>query len=131
LSYRQLALATAAGLLLASLPFVRYVHLLNDGEAHADHEPRHGGQLGMVGEYHIEVRRHAGRVEAFVSDAWRRPLRPREGAIVFDRGSTTPLKWEGYRLVGPDAKEAREVEAIAWLADGTRLAVSFDFSSAP
>ena len=125
-------LAVAAGLLLASFPFLRYAHVGPPGAPHADHAPRYGGQLGMVGDYHVEVRRHRGAVETFVSDAWRRPVRPREGWIGFDRAaSLTPLTWENDRFVGSDTAEARELRAVVILSDGTRLSIDFDFSPSP
>ena len=67
--------AVAGGVMLASLPVVHFAHLGGGhGESHADHDARHGGQLGMVGDYHIEVVRRRGEVQVFVSDAWRRPV---------------------------------------------------------
>jgi hypothetical protein len=128
MSARRTLLAVASGLLLATLPFLHYVHW-GGHPAHADHEPHHGGQLGMAGDHHVELRRSGDEVEAFVSDAWRRPLRPRQGWLVFDRARTAPLTWRGDRLVAPDLP-AREIEAVVILDDGTRLAVSFDFADA-
>jgi len=128
----RLCVSVAVGLLLATFPFLRYAHLGSPGAAHADHAPRHGGLLGMTGDFHIEVRRHRGAVEAFVSDAWRRPVRPREGWLVFDRAAAvTPLKWEEHRLIGPDVADAHEIQAVVVLADGTRLSIDFDFSRPP
>jgi hypothetical protein len=126
MSRGRFAGALALGLVLASLPFAQYVRL--GGEAHVDHAPRHGGQLGMVGAYHVELARRRGMVEAFVSDAWRRPVRPRQGWVAFDGGAPELLSWDSYRLVGRDVTAGRVIEATVVLADGTRLAVSFDFS---
>jgi hypothetical protein len=128
----RLGLSVVAGLLLASVPFVRYTNLGHRGAAHADHAPRHGGQVGMAGDFHIEVRRDRDTIEAFVSDAWRRPVRPREGWVVFDRnGAVIPLAWKGHRLIAPDMAAAREIQAVVVLSDGTRLSIDFDFSSSP
>ena len=120
--------AIAAGSLLATLPFWPYLPLGGAVGPHVDHEPRHGGQLGMVGEHHIEVVRHRGRVEVFVSDAMRRPVRPRAGHIVFDGEQETPLTWANHRLSGVDHPAAREIDAHVTLSDGTEIAISFDFS---
>lgn len=121
----RLALAVAAGLLLAAVPFLRYVHF-GGAEAHANHEARHGGQLGMAGEHHVELVRRDGAVEIYVSDAWRRPLRPAGGSVAFDRGGAVELRWSGHRLVAPDAPAARQVDAAIRLEDGTSLAIGFD-----
>ena len=123
----RVVLAVVAGLALATLPFLHYM-ALGGVEAHADHEPRYGGQLGMVGDHHIELRRQGGVVEAFVSDARRRAVRPRDAWAKFDGGHSTRLEWDRYRLVGADVADAERVEADVILDDGTRLTIGFDFS---
>jgi hypothetical protein len=125
----RIAFAAAAGLLLATMPLWRYTPGGGTGEGHQDHEPRHGGQLGMVGDAHIEVVRRLGAVEMYVSDARRRPVQPAAGWVVFDRAERRALRWRGHRLVGDDLPAAREIEAVAQLDNGTTLALSFDFGA--
>lgn len=125
---KRFALAIAAGLLLATMPLWRYAHVGGPGESHMDHEPRHGGQLGMVDDAHVEVVRRLGKVQVFVSDAWRRPLAAANAWAVFDRADQQPLEWSGDRFVGDDDPAAREVEAVVVLSDGRRLAISFDYN---
>src|SRR5262249_42581535 len=122
--------AVAVGLLAASTPFLHYASFGGSAPPHADHEPHYGGQLGMIGDQHIEVVRRRGRVEVFVSDARRRPLHPLHGWAVFDRGQARPLAWTDHRLAGDDVVGARAIEAIVVLEDGTRLALEFDYSNA-
>ena len=124
----SIASALAFGLLLASLPFSPYLAGLGGIEPHADHAPRHGGQLAMVGEHHIEVVRRRGTVEVFLSDARRRPIDALSGLVVFDGQEQVGLEHGSDRWRAPDRAAAHEVEAIMLLADGTRLAISFDFS---
>ncbi len=119
----RLTLALATGSFLFAVPFL---HFGIPGAAHSDHAPRHGGQLGMVGDHHLEVVRRGDTIEVFVSDAWRRPLTARGGRLRFDRAATRPLRAAGDHLIGPDIAGSREVEAQVTLPDGTALALSFD-----
>ena len=118
-------LATAAGLVLFAIPFVRYLHLGDPAAPHTDHRPRNGGVLRMVGDHHVELRRWRGRVEVFVSDAVRAPVRGTGGWLVLGGADRTRLVDEGDRLVAagvpPDA--ALAVELV--LTDGDTL--SWDF----
>jgi hypothetical protein len=123
----RVAAAVGAGLVLAALPFLHYASFGPAAAAHADHEARYGGQLGMVDDHHIELRRRNGLVEAFVSDARRGGVQPRAGWVVFDRRGREPLRWNGHHLIGTDQREARETEVIV-VVDDRRLALSFDWS---
>ena len=118
--------AVAAGLALGALPFLHYAHLGGPGAPHADHAPRHGGRLVMTGDHHVELVRRRGRVEAFVSDARRRALRPSAGWVRFDGATSSPLRWRDDRLVADDVPEAQEVAVSVVLPDGTHLAADFD-----
>jgi len=123
----RIGVAIGGGLLLAALPFLHYASFGGAVAAHADHEPRYGGQLGMVGDHHIELRRRNGAVEAFISDATRHPVQPSAGWVIFDRTRREALRWNGHHLIGPDDGEARETEVIV-VVDGDRLALGFDWS---
>lgn len=126
-NWRRLV-AIAVGVFLFAVPFLRYSPYGHAGEAHMDHEARYGGQLGMVGDHHIEVRRSGGRVEAYVSDARRHPVKPRRGWLSFGGAELVPLSWERYRLVADDVPRVDDIEVIVLLAGGTRLATTFDFA---
>ena len=78
---RRIGLAIAFGLALSSLPFLRYLHLGHATLPHVDHAPRHGGQLHMVGDRHLELVRRRGRIEVFTSDALRQPVAVRGGSL--------------------------------------------------
>jgi hypothetical protein len=122
--------AVALGLVLATIPFLRYAASEHDhGKAHMDHTPHHGGQLGMVGDHHVEVVRRNGRVEVFVSDAYRRPVEAVSGRLVFAGDKTVAMERAEGKLVCEDVASARELEVEATLTDGTKLAVSFAFPS--
>lgn len=123
----RLLCAVAAGLFLATLPFWRYLPFGGAHGPHMDHEPRHGGQLGMVGDHHVEVVRRQGRVEVFVSDARREAITPRSGRVVFDRTDHAALVWRDHRFIADDRPAATEIEARVFLTDATELAISFDF----
>lgn len=124
--------ALAAGLVLGSMPWWWYAaHGLAGGGAHANHEPRHGGELAMAGDHHVELVRRGGRLELYVSDAWRRPLRPRDAHVVVDTTTRVPLRWDAVRSVGAVADRARTIEAVVTLHDGGRLAVTFEEAGEP
>ncbi len=96
--------AIAIGLILGAIPFVRYglggTHRHGAGP-HTDHEARHGGQVLMVGDYHLEVVDDGTLIEIYLSDASRRPLRPASSSVAFDDGPETSLAWRSYRSVVP------------------------------
>ena len=118
--------ALALGLALATVPFLRYAHLGDGAAAHVDHEPHHGGLLGMAGDHHVELYRHRGRLEVFVSDAARRQVRPHAGRVVADGTHTVALAWRNHRLQGDDVPGARRMDVAVALADGETLSVGFD-----
>jgi hypothetical protein len=121
-------IAVAGGLFLATLPYWRYLPFGGVGAAHMDHEPRHGGQLGMTGDHHIEVVRRRGQLEVFVSDAQRRPLAPQSGRVLFDGGHEAALVWEDHRLVAADRPAATVIDVRVVLTEATTLGLGFDFS---
>lgn len=122
----KILFAVTTGVVLATLPFLHFTHLGEHAEAHTDHEPRHGGQLGMVGDHHIELVRRRGEVQVFVSDAWRRPVQPSSGSVTFDGGAPQPLAWRNHRLVGADQSTARTIAVEVAVVDDQRIATSFD-----
>ena len=128
---RRIGLAIAFGLALSSLPFLRYLDLGRAALPHVDHAPRHGGQLHMVGDRHLELVRRRGRIEVFTSDALRQPVAVRGGSLSFDTREATPLRWDDHRLVAGDDAQAGAVEVVVILEDGTRLATRFELSGAP
>ena len=120
--------AIALGLVLASFPFVMFGvasgHTHGAG-AHMDHLPRFGGQLGMVGDHHLELVRKDGRVLVYASDAARRPLRALRGSVRFDDGAERELVAKRFKLEGPDDPSADEATCSVWLVDGAHLQLSF------
>jgi hypothetical protein len=92
--------AVIIGLFLGATPFLRYgiggAH--SHGAApHSDHDPRHGGQVLMLGDHHVELVDRDGAIQLYLSDASRRPIRPAWASVSFDGGPEIPLLWRGYR----------------------------------
>ena len=125
---RQRAVAVVAGVVLAALPFWRYAAPLWTATPHADHEPWYDGQLGMVGEHHVELVRSARGVEVYVSDAWRRPVRPTRAWLAVDGGPPIALRPDGERLVADTPLDGREATVTAVLSDGRPLAITFQLA---
>ena len=119
----RLGLAVAVGLVLCALPFLRYVHVGHGLVPHADHAPRRGGVLLMVGDHHLELVRARDRIELFTSDAVRTPTRPDRALAGWSREDPIPLVWEGDRFVGPALRGA--IDVVVVLPDGTRLETRF------
>lgn len=94
--------AIAVGLVLCAMPFLWYG--LGGGHSHAagphsDHGARHGGHLFMLHDYHLELVEHRDSVELYLSDSFRRPLRPSFCEVVFDGRSPLPCEWRSHRSV--------------------------------
>ena len=51
----HIGLAIAAGLALSAMPFLRYIHVGHALLPHTDHAPRHGAQLRIVADDHIDL----------------------------------------------------------------------------
>jgi hypothetical protein len=94
---------------------------------HMDHEPHHGGQLGMVGDFHIELVEIGDSVEIYLSDAERRPLPPTSGTIVFDTGTWQPLARGSTFLRAPTDKNAEEVTVKIATSENAGQSVEISF----
>jgi len=94
--------AAAVGFILFAMPFLLYGlgggHTHGDGP-HSDHGARHGGQVLMVSDYHLELVEHPDSVELYLSDAFRRPLRPASCSVEFDGRRTAICEWRSHRSV--------------------------------
>jgi hypothetical protein len=122
--------AIGLGLALATIPFVRYRYASPHHGAHTDHAPRHGGVLGMVGDVHLEVVRRAGHIEVYPSDAYRRPLTARGGAVRLDTGVTLPLEPAGDGLLATRFRhdaDPREVRCTVVLESGRVVELDVEF----
>ena len=129
----RVALAVVAGVVVGGLSFWHYaappgspVHGdQGSPTSHVDHEPWYGGQLGMVGDDHIELVRTERGTEVYVSDAWRRPVKPASAWVVVDGGPHIDLQPDEDAAVSETQLKGREATVTAVLKDGRRLEVSF------
>jgi hypothetical protein len=124
--------AVAVGLGLFAMPFLLYG--LGGGHAHgagphADHGARHGGQLVMVNDYHLELVEQPDSVELYLSDAFRRPLRPASCAVAFDDSSPTACEWRRYRSVVPRPNSAQSGLYEVHVDDGSLVTLKFRYAS--
>jgi hypothetical protein len=100
--------AVATGLALATLPFLMFLgDDAHDATPHADHAPRHGGRLVMVGDHHLELVERDTLLEVYVSDAVRRPLRPSAARLVDANGAERALGWADSHVVVTPPLEGR------------------------
>lgn len=117
--------AVALGLLLGAVPFLQYLPMHGPSAAHADHTPRHGGLLGMVGDVHLELVRRPEGYAVYVTDARRRPIRPRNGTLAFDDRPAVALQPDGYRLVAHETTNCKTVTCTVELDDGKWVSTTF------
>lgn len=94
---------------------------------HMDHEPHHGGQLGMVGDFHIELVETGDSIEIHLSDAERRPIPPTSGTIVFDSGTEQQLTRASTFLVARTDKNAEEATVEIATGENTGQSVEISF----
>jgi len=82
----------------------------------------------MVGDYHLELVVGRDQIELYLSDAYRRPLRPEGASLDFDDGEQVELAWRRGRLVGRrPAGLGPEAQCTVRLVDTTVLSMSFVF----
>jgi hypothetical protein len=125
------------GAVMAALPWLHFgeavhEHVRDDdgSAAHADHAPHHGGQLGMVGDLHMELVELDDRIEVYLSDAGRRPLLPVQGSVRFDDGEARPMTVSDRRLVTALDGDAREATVEVASAQGPPLEMTFSLGRA-
>ena len=94
---------------------------------HSDHSPHHGGQLGMVGDFHIEMVERGDTIEIHLSDAERTPLPPTSGTLVFDTGTERPLAPFSTFLLAPSDKKATEVTVNMVVGTDSDEAIEMSF----
>ena len=124
----RVACALIVGAYLGAAPFLRYAHLGAELVPHGDHAARHGGELVMVGDHHLELVRRGDAIEAFVSDAVRRPVRPLRAEASFDGGDPIPLHWVDRRL-RTEARSSRTLRLTVELYEA-RFADTADIEDA-
>ncbi len=122
------AAAVAFGLGLFAMPFLRYG--LGGGHSHAagphsDHGARHGGHLVMLHDYHLELVEHRDSIELYLSDAFRRPLRPDSCAVAFDGLPATACEWRSHRSVVPKPIDAQSGLYRVGVGEGPLLTLQF------
>ena len=120
--------AIVVGLVLFAMPFLRYG--FGGGHSHAagphsDHGARHGGYLVMLYDYHLELVEHQDAVELYLSDAFRRPLRPASCEVTFDDRPPTPCEWRSHRSVVAKPIGAKSGVYRVWVEEGAPLTVKF------
>lgn len=85
------------------------------------HDPRHGGQLGMVGTYHIELARPIpGEYQVFLSDMMRGPISPdlaKDAFLILDPDGDAPERL----ALRPDAYETHLTTSGKKEAKGARI----------
>lgn len=120
--------ATVVGLGLFAMPFLQYG--LGGGHSHpagphTDHGARHGGHLLMLHDYHLELVEHRDSVELYLSDSFRRPLRPASCTVAFDGERPTPCEWRSYRSIVDKPVDAQRGLYQISVDDGPPLALKF------
>lgn len=128
------AAAFACGVALFALPFLQsgFGDAGHFGGACAmDHEPHHGGSLVMLGEFHLETVEQGDRLELFVSDLSRRPLRPDIATVAFDDGAARDFEWQSYRLVAARPPSFAAADYSIRIGDKPALRIRLPRGQAP
>lgn len=118
--------AIVLGAVLALLPFARYAFHPGHAGAHADHQPRHGGVLGMAGDLHLELVRAEDKLAVYPTDAYRRPVHLARGHVMFDDGPPVPLVRHAGRWTAQFGGACETVTCTATLPDGAVVELTFD-----
>ena len=78
----------------------------------------------MLGDYHVEIVQREARVEIFLSDATRKPIRPAAGRLVLHGGTSLEMRWQDQRLIAAPASDARIATYEVTTTDGSVLPLS-------